>query len=293
MTPRRSSPGDPPELAPVTPEDIDACARVADHAHAVLARTIGIGPEHSSWEFFRFAMTSRLATPHSRGLLARRGGAVVGSVFVTELPHAGIAGIGPLTVAPEHEGGVGRALLEAAIRSCDGPREIRLTQSPVHPRSLALYVRCGFHLIAPLAVMAMPPSAEAFAGGAAVRAMTARDAGACNELCAGRYGFDRPYEVQRAIDRGTGRVVERGGAIAGYATAIGLGGHAIGQTTDDLLALIGAERASEPRTLLAPLANAALVGGLLEAGARIEWLANGMATAARSITGPYLPSLLL
>jgi len=48
-----------------------------------------------------------------------------------------------------------------------------------------------------------------------------------------------------AIQRGTATVVEHDGRITGYATTIGFFGHAVGETNEDLKALIGAAKSTD------------------------------------------------
>jgi hypothetical protein len=54
------------------------------------------------------------------------------------------------------------------------------------------------------------------------------------------HGHDRGSEVLEAIGRGTANVVEHIGRITGYTTGVGFFGHAVGESNEDLKALIGA-----------------------------------------------------
>jgi hypothetical protein len=73
-----------------------------------------------------------------------------------------------------------------------------------------------------------------------VRPATNADLAECNRRCQQVHGFDRSQECDRAIQRGTATIVERDGRITGYATTIGLFGHAVGERNGDLQALIAA-----------------------------------------------------
>jgi predicted N-acetyltransferase YhbS len=58
---------------------------------------------------------SKLENPRCRGYVAEKDGYVVGSVFVTAVDDCPAGAIGPLTVEPAHEGGVGAALMQEAV----------------------------------------------------------------------------------------------------------------------------------------------------------------------------------
>ncbi len=63
-----------------------------------------------------------------------------------------------------------------------------------------------------------------------------------------------PMQSPRAR-QGTASVVERACRITGYATPIAYFGHAVGETNDDLKALIGAAQAFPGPGLLLPARN--------------------------------------
>lgn len=62
----------------------------------------------------------------------------------------------------------------------------------------------------------------------------------CNQLCRRVHGHDRAGELKDAIQGKTATVVEHLGRITGYATSIGFFAHAIGETNEDLMALVSA-----------------------------------------------------
>lgn len=64
------------------------------------------------------------------------------------------------------------------------------------------------------------------------------DLDAANEVGRRVHGHDRAGEVRDAIRQGTATVVERHDRITGYATGIGFFGHAVGETAEDVMALI-------------------------------------------------------
>jgi hypothetical protein len=87
--------------------------------------------------------------------------------------------------------------------------------------------------------------------GYVVRKATAEDAAACNALCRRVHGFERSGEVAYAIAQNTARVVEHLRRVTGYATEIGHFAHAVGETNDDLKALIGPGARLRPARLSA------------------------------------------
>ena len=73
-----------------------------------------------------------------------------------------------------------------------------------------------------------------------VRPAQPNDIGACNDLCMRIHGHDRGGELKDAIQQGTAVVAESDGRIKAYASYIGFFGHAVGESNQDLQALISA-----------------------------------------------------
>lgn len=78
------------------------------------------------------------------------------------------------------------------------------------------------------------------------------------------HGHNRGGEVHDAIMRGTATVVEHNGRVTGYATAVGFLGHAVGETNEELKALIGAAPEFLGPGFLLPTRNAELFRWCLE-----------------------------
>jgi hypothetical protein len=76
------------------------------------------------------------------------------------------------------------------------------------------------------------------------------------ELCTRVHGHDRTGELRDAIAFGTAAVVERPGRISGYATGFGYGWHAVAETNEDLMALLGSAEAFMGLGILVPSRNA-------------------------------------
>ena len=155
-----------------------------------------------------------------------------------------IAGIGPISVDPDvQNSGAGRAMMQHMLDRVAANRlpGVRLVQTAYHNRSLSLYAKLGFEIREPLSVMVGTPINERLSG-YVVRPATDADLDACNRLCAVVHGHDRGGELRGAIKGGTAAVVEHLGRITGYATAIGYAGHAVGESNEELKALISSAR---------------------------------------------------
>jgi GNAT superfamily N-acetyltransferase len=236
---------------------------------ASIASAHSLPIEPGSPEFSRFMISNKLATDGIVALLAERDGTPVGSAFVDE--RDAIAGIGPVSVSPSaQDAGVGRALMEAVLERerGRGAAGIRLVQTAYHYRSLALYAKLGFRVRETLSVLQGEPPALSIPG-IGVRPASAADLGACAAVCRRVHGHDRNGELQEAIAEGSARVAERPEGISGYATGFGYGWHAVGETNEDLLALLGSAERFVGLGVLVPSRNAGLLRSCLDHGLRI------------------------
>jgi GNAT superfamily N-acetyltransferase len=280
-------------LREATSEDADTCGRIFYSAFEAIARRHNLPVEPSSPEFTRFMVGNMLAHGNFAALVAERAGAVLGSVFVDE--RASIVGIGPVTVDPAaQDHGIGRALMESALqreseRNVSG---VRLVQTAYHYRSLALYAKLGFSVREPLSVVQGTPPALSLPG-LGVRPAAEADVAACAELCTRVHGHDRTGELRDAIAFDSAAVVERPGRISGYATGFGYGWHAVAETNEDLIALLGSAEAFMGLGILVPSRNAELLRWCLRHGLRIvqqsTLMTNGLYNEP---IGAYLPSII-
>lgn len=193
----------------------------------------------------------------------------MGSNFLWE--DAAIAGIGPLTIAPDVQNDtLGRRLMEDVLARARQKRfaGVRLVQAAFHNRSLALYAKLGFEVREPLANL-QGPALRLDIPGYTVRLAHHEDEDACNRLCQNIHGHDRGQELRHAIQQGTATVVEHAGRITGYATLIGFFGHAVGESNEDLKALIGAADTFAGPGLLLPTRNGELFRWCLQHGLRV------------------------
>lgn len=118
-----------------------------------------------------------------------------------------------------------------------------------HARALSLYAKLGFTVRDVLARVTGSPLARQLPG-YTVRPATLSDLSACNAVCQHVHGHDRSGELRDAITQGSATVVEHAGQLRGYATVIGASGHAVGDSTTAVQALISAAPAFERGSFL-------------------------------------------
>ena len=88
-------------------------------------------------------------------------------------------------------------------------------------------------------------------------------------------------------------VVERQGRLTGYTTNIAFFGHTVGETSDDVKALIGAAEAFAGPGFLVPSRNGELLRWCLARGLRITQSLTLMTTGLyNDPAGAWLPSIL-
>ena len=109
----------------------------------------------------------------------------------------------------------------------------------------------------PLSIMRGPPPNVKLAG-YSVRRAGQDDIEVCNQLCRTVHGHTRAGELKDAIKEKTATVVERLDRVTGYATSIGFFAHAVSETNDDMMALIGAATEISGPGILVPTCNHAL-----------------------------------
>lgn len=281
-------------LRPGTPADAQVCGDICYAAFKSINDQHGFPPDFPAPEMTQGLMSMLLTHPDTYAVVAEVAGRIVGSNFLQE--GGPIAGVGPVTVAPDNQNAsVGRRLMEAVLERARQQRfaGVRLLQGAFHSRSLSLYTKLGFDVQEPIANLQGPPLNLQIPG-YSVRPATEADLPECDRLCQRVHGFTRRNELMPAIQQGSARVVEHDGQITGYATAIGFFGHAVGDTNEDLKALIGSATAFEGSGLLLPSRNSHLFRWCLEQGLRVvqplTLMSLGLYNQPR---GVFLPSILL
>jgi predicted N-acetyltransferase YhbS len=290
---RRQVPAAEVIMRAATIDDVAAVGEIFYRAFEAIAARHNHPIEPPSREFTQFRVQDMLTNDGFAGFIAERAGRLLGSVFIDE--RTVIAGIGPVTVDPEaQDAGIGTALMHAALeRERErGAAGVRLVQTAYHYRSLALYAKLGFVVREPLSVLQGAPPALSIPGVGARRAHE-QDLAACAELCARVHGHDRSGELRDAIRAGTARVVERPGRISGYATGFGYGWHALAETNQDLIALLGSAEAFMGLGILVPSRNSELLRWCLQHELRIVQQSTLMTIGLyNEPAGAYLPSIL-
>jgi predicted N-acetyltransferase YhbS len=281
ITLRTAVPADAPELGRICYEAFRNIAERHGYPHDIPSVEAGVG-----------ILTQLTGHPGIYGVVAESDGRIVGSSFMDE--RSVIRGIGPITVDPAaQDHGVGRALMgavleRAASRNAAG---VRLVQSAYHTRSLSLYCSLGFDVREPLVCMNGAPLGLTVQG-RNVRPATSDDLAACNQVCRRVHGFDRNGELDEAIQAGSATLVEHDGHVTGYATSIAFFGHAVGETDDDLKALIGAAPAIGGSGILVP-ARGPLFRWCLEHHLRVAQVMTLMSLGLyNEPTGAFCPSIL-
>lgn len=296
---------DPASVAAIAPRDIsvtcragapgdaDRCGLICYQAFRSIAEQHNFPPDFPNPDVAIGLMSQLLARQDIYSVVAEVAGRVVGSNFLWE--GDAIVGVGPITVDPQMQNiAVGRRLMEEVLRRAQDRRAagVRLVQAAYHNRSLSLYTKLGFTSREPLSTLQGPALALAMPG-RAVRPARAEDLAACNAVCTSVHGHDRGAELQQAITEGSATVVEYGGRIAGYATMVGFFGHAVGETNDDLKALIGAATAFPGPGFLLPTRNGDLLRWCLEHGLRVIQPMTLMSKGLyNEPAGAFLPSVV-
>jgi predicted N-acetyltransferase YhbS len=275
-----------------TPADAAVCGRICYDAFATLANKHGFPPDFPGPERPTHALSMMFSHPSFFCVVAEQDGKIVGSNCLDE--RATIAGVGPITIDPVVQNRtVGRQLMHAVMARATEKKSagIRLVQAAYHSRSLSLYAKLGFVVREPLACMQgviqkTPPGYQ-------VRSAQPSDLSACNDLCLRVHGHDRSGELQDAIQQGTAVVAESEGRIRAYASAVAFFGHAVGESNQDLQALISAATELQGPGILVPTRNAALFRWCLENGLRVVQTMTLMTMGLyNEPAGAYLPSIL-
>jgi predicted N-acetyltransferase YhbS len=276
-----------------TPADAENCGRICYDAFKTISEAHGFVPDFPGPEVVIGLLKELLSHSGFFSVVAEIDKRVVGSNFLDERNK--IAGVGPITVDPAVQNrAVGRGLMgavhqRAAERNFAG---VRLIQAGYHTRSLSLYAKLGYDVREHLACMQGTPLRTSVEG-RVVRPATEADLDACSRLCEQVHGHDRRGELREAIAKGSATAVEHDGRITGYATVVGFFGHALGETNDDLKALIGAAKQFAGPGFLVPTRNGELFRWCLNNGLRV---AQPMTLMSKGLynepAGAFLPSIL-
>jgi predicted N-acetyltransferase YhbS len=293
-------------IRPIEQNDVELCGKIGYLAHRTISSAHGYPSEQPSEEFGIDLVKRLVGNPNSWGFVAEeKQGNILGSIFIHKFSPSPVAVVGPLTVHPSSEGsGIGRLLMDVALNKArkQNLERIRLVQSPSHIRSFVLYTRCGFSLREPLFLMQKSNQVEGSKSKTipiSSRSVVVRpvkyqnDILDCNELCKKSHGFTREMELRQAKNQSVATLIEHDDIVTGYAAGIGIFGHAVAKSNEDLIALITNSSTSIIGPgFFVPARNYELIKWLLENGFRIGWPANLMTIGPyQEPLTPFLPSL--
>lgn len=275
------------------PDDAERCGFICYEAFKTISEQHNFPPDFPAAEPAVGLLSLLLSRSDVYSVVAEIDGQTAGSNFLWE--GGMVAGIGPITIDPKVQNStIGRRLMEAVLRRAEERRfaSVRLVQAAYHNRSLSLYTKLGFDTREPLSVMS-GPALNFSISSHLVRSASESDREACNALCYRVHGHDRDSELLDGIQEGTANVVEYNGRITGYATGINFLGHAVGESNEDLKALIGAASEFPHPGFLLPTRNGELLRWCLEKGLRViqpmTLMSKGMYNEPR---GAFLPSII-
>lgn len=275
-----------------TQADAEACGRICFEAFITLAEKHRFPPDFPAPEIPIHVLSTMFSHPSFFCVVAEENGKIIGSNCLDERTQ--VAGVGPITVNPGAQNrSAGRQLMQAVILRATEQEfaGIRLVQAAYHNRSLSLYAKLGFVVREPLACM--QGSIQKATPGYEVRSAHPSDLPACNHLCERVHGHNRDGELSDAIQQGTAVVAESEGRIKAYASSVAFFGHAVGESNEDLQALISVAKEFQGPGILVPTRNAGLFRWCLANGLCIVQPLTLMTTGLyNEPVGAYLPSIL-
>ena len=286
----------PIKIRPIKEADAETCGKIGYEAHKAVSSAFGYPSEQPSEEYAIGLIRMLLNNSNSWGFLAEKDAQILGSIFLHRFPPSPIAVIGPLTVNPSVEGGAGSVLMDAAIAHAYSQNydQVRLVQSPSHIRSFVLYTKSGFTLREPLflitgnALNENPNTKDLELR----KVETDEDILKCNELCLRAHGFTRDGELRQAMSQGIAIEIEKKGEIRGYSAGLGLFGHSVAYSNEDLKTLIAGSSVITGPGFFVPARNRDIIIWLLEQEFKIQWPANLMTLGPYEVpTMSFLPSL--
>ena len=280
-------------LRPGRPDDAPTCGAICYEAFRAISDQHNFPHDFPNSEVAIGFLSELLSRSDIYSVVAEVDGRIAGSNFLWE--SAVVAGVGPITIDPALQNvAVGRRLMENVLQRAQHRSflGVRLVQAAYHSRSLSLYTKLGFDTREPLSTI-QGPQIGVTVSGYAVRAANEADVKSCNRLSVKVHGLERGAELQDAIKQGTATVVEHDGRITGYTTLVGFFGHTVGESNEDLKALIGAASVFPGPGFLLPTRNSDLLRWCLEKGLRVVQPMTLMSTGLyNEPAGAFLPSVI-
>jgi len=273
-------------------EDAEALGKIVFEAFFKISSDHNFPPDFPNPEIATDLTRMMLSRPDVYSVVAENG-SILGSNFLWEADE--VDGVGPITVDPAVQNvSIGKRLMQDVIgRSrASGKRSVRLVQAAFHNRSLALYTKLGFDTVEPLSGIG-GPAVKAEVDGYRVRPMNNDDIEAADSLCRRIHAISRRNEIADSVEAGSGLVAVYDGRIVGYATSIGMFGHAVAETNDALNALIGSGQEIQGPGFLLPTRNSEVMRWCLANGLRIVQPLTLMSMGFyQEPRGAFIPSIL-
>jgi predicted N-acetyltransferase YhbS len=274
------------------PDDAEICGQICYDAFYKVGTDHNFPPDVPAASVGVDILRAIFSHPGFYCVVAEQDGRIAGSNCLDE--RDAVAGVGPITVDPSAQNArIGRELMEAVLHRARSRNfaGVRLVQAAFHNRSLSLYAKLGFVAREPLSVMQGPAIGKRV-DGCSVRSAQLSDLEECNRVCRMVHGHHRGGELTDALNRGTATVVERGGRITGYATALAFFAHAVAEANPDLQALISSTASFGGPGILVPTRNAELFRWCLGNGLRVVEPMTLMTMGLyNEPAGAYLPSI--
>jgi GNAT superfamily N-acetyltransferase len=273
-----------------TPADAEAAGVICYDAFFKINTDHNFTPDIPSAEMAIGFTRELFHHPSFYCVVAEQNGRIIGSNCLDE--RSSISGIGPITVDPNTQNrGVGKALMQAVMTRAQKAPGVRLVQAAFHNRSLALYTNLGFEVREPLAVVQGTTVVRQI-DGYQVRPAELADIAPCNALCTAIHGHHRGGELADGITQKTAFVVQHAGRITGYTSVMGFFGHSVGETNQDLMALIAATPEFHGPGIFVPSRNTELFRWCLTQGLRVTQPMTLMSTGLyNEPRGAFLPSV--
>jgi len=280
---------------PGRPEDAAELGRICYAAFDSISSKHGFPCDFPTLEVANEVIQYLLSHPEFfYSVVAEDRGKLVGSNFLHEWNP--VTGVGPITVDPTVQNkNIGRELMLNVMRRSEakGAPGIRLVQAAYHMRSLSLYTKLGFETRETLSNFQWAPSIRNKIRDRTVGKATESDLRECNVLCARIHGHPRGGELSEAVKSGNAAVVRNADRITGYSTGLRWFGHSVGESNEDIMALISNADSFGYPGILVPSRNYGLVRWLLDHGLRINQqmtlMTIGLYNEPREA---YLPSVL-
>jgi ribosomal protein S18 acetylase RimI-like enzyme len=276
-----------------TPADAADCGWICYEAFAAVASRHGYRTLFPTVEDGIGLMSWLLSAAGFYTVVAEVDGRVVGSGVLQEWDLT-VAAIAVISVDPSVQGhGVGERLMRAMTKraSQGGFVAVRLVEEAYNRHSFSLYTKLGFEVREMLVRFSEQPKPSVVPG-YRVRPANLEEAAECDELCIRVHGHHRGREFRHSINEGTARVVEHDRRICGYMTGLGGGWHVLGESNEDLKALMASGGEFGGNGFLVPARNIDLLVWCLAQGLRVAELHTLMGTGLYSEPrGAWLPSL--